>query len=80
VGLERAWLGRLLEGHEDVDAVPRARPNIYRLLAVLGLQPKETSALFDMMWFCTKSTAIGAKMGIFTPMYLFVCRKSGKTE
>jgi hypothetical protein len=54
--------------------------NIYRLLAVLGLQPKETSALFDMMWFGTKSTAIGAKMGIFTPMYLFVCRKSGKTE
>jgi hypothetical protein len=54
--------------------------NIYRLLIVFGLEPKETSTLFDMMWFCTKGVAVGGKMGIFTPMYLFVLRKPGKRE
>ncbi|KAK4128980.1 S-adenosyl-L-methionine-dependent methyltransferase [Parathielavia appendiculata] len=52
--------------------------NIYRLRYYLGLEPKESSSLFDMMWYCPKGCATGAAMGIFTPMYLFVCEKPAK--
>jgi hypothetical protein len=48
---------------------------VYRMMILLGRAPKEVSTLMDTMWYCTKGAAIGGKMGIFTPMYLFVCRK-----
>jgi hypothetical protein len=48
---------------------------VYRLMILLGRAPEEVSTLMDTMWYCTKGAAIGGNMGIFTPMYLFVCRK-----
>ena len=53
---------------------------IYRILIRFGMRPLEVSTLMDMMWYCTKGVAIGGKMGIFTPMYVFVCRKPAKGE
>ncbi|KAK4144911.1 S-adenosyl-L-methionine-dependent methyltransferase [Dichotomopilus funicola] len=50
----------------------------YRLLILLGRTPPEVSTLMDTMWYCTKGVAKGGKMGIFTPMYVFVCRKPGQ--
>ncbi|KAK4105934.1 S-adenosyl-L-methionine-dependent methyltransferase [Parathielavia hyrcaniae] len=54
--------------------------NIYRLRYYVGLEPKESSSLFDMMWYCPKGCATGAAMGIFTPMYLFICEKPAKKK
>jgi len=48
---------------------------VYRLLILLGRAPREVSTLMDTMWYCTKGVATGGKKGIFTPMYVFVCRK-----
>ncbi|KAL2193778.1 S-adenosyl-L-methionine-dependent methyltransferase [Corynascus similis CBS 632.67] len=48
---------------------------IYRLMILVGMCPPEVSTLMDTMWYCTKSVVIGGRMGIFTPMYVFVCRK-----
>lgn len=50
---------------------------VYRMLIFVGKAPPEVSTLMDTMWYCTKSVVIGGKMGIFTPMYVFVCRKPG---
>lgn len=50
----------------------------YRFLILLGRTPPEVSTLMDTMWYCTKGVAKGGKMGIFTPMYVFVCRKPGQ--
>ncbi|KAJ4296157.1 Delta(24)-sterol C-methyltransferase [Collariella sp. IMI 366227] len=46
-----------------------------QLLILFGRIPAEISTGMDFMWYCTKGVAIGAKMDIFTPMYVFVCRK-----
>ncbi|KAK3310710.1 S-adenosyl-L-methionine-dependent methyltransferase [Chaetomium strumarium] len=53
---------------------------VYRLMILLGMRAREVSSLMDMMWYCTKGVAVGGKMGIFTPMYLFVCRKPAKAR
>ncbi|KAK3300787.1 S-adenosyl-L-methionine-dependent methyltransferase [Chaetomium fimeti] len=48
---------------------------VYRAMIFVGKAPPEVSTLMDTMWYCTKSVVIGGRMGIFTPMYVFVCRK-----
>lgn len=48
---------------------------VYKIMILFGMVPKEVSGLMDMMWYCSKATALGGKMGIFTPMYAFVCEK-----
>ncbi|KAK4150268.1 S-adenosyl-L-methionine-dependent methyltransferase [Chaetomidium leptoderma] len=53
---------------------------VYRLMIYVGWAPREVSTLMDTMWYCTKSVAIGGKMGIFTPMYVFVCRKPAREK
>ncbi|KAL2176052.1 S-adenosyl-L-methionine-dependent methyltransferase [Thermothelomyces heterothallicus CBS 202.75] len=35
----------------------------------------KVSTLMDTMWYCARSVVQGGRMGIFTPMYVFVCRK-----
>jgi len=49
--------------------------SIYKLMVLFGFLPKEVLMVMDMMWYCCRSVAIGGKMDIFTPMYMFACRK-----
>ncbi|KAK4044438.1 S-adenosyl-L-methionine-dependent methyltransferase [Parachaetomium inaequale] len=51
---------------------------VYRLMILVGMMPPEVSTLMDTMWYCTKSVVTGGRMGIFTPMYVFVCRKPAR--
>ncbi|AEO53833.1 hypothetical protein MYCTH_42269 [Thermothelomyces thermophilus ATCC 42464] len=48
---------------------------VYRVMILVGMAPPEVSTLMDTMWYCTRSVVQGGRMGIFTPMYVFVCRK-----
>lgn len=49
--------------------------NLYRLLVLLRIAPKELMMLMDTMWYCCRSVAIGGKLDIFTPLYLVAARK-----
>ncbi|KAM7213988.1 S-adenosyl-L-methionine-dependent methyltransferase [Rhypophila decipiens] len=51
---------------------------VYRVLVFLGKMPVEVLALMDTMWYCCRSVIAGGKMDIFTPMYVFVCRKPSR--
>ncbi|OIW34669.1 S-adenosyl-L-methionine-dependent methyltransferase [Coniochaeta ligniaria NRRL 30616] len=48
---------------------------IYQVLIFLGKRPKEVKMVMDTMWYCCRSIAIGGKLGIFTPLYMFAARK-----
>ncbi|KAK3687185.1 S-adenosyl-L-methionine-dependent methyltransferase [Podospora appendiculata] len=47
----------------------------YRILVLVGLCPKLALNVMDTMWYCCRSVAIGGKMGIFSPIYMFAGRK-----
>lgn len=76
-----SWAWRV-PGWDDFFRVVKMSPlflfiakSIYRVLILFGFAPPETLTLMDTMWYCCRSVAIGGKMGIFTPMYVFTCRK-----
>ncbi|KAK0645378.1 S-adenosyl-L-methionine-dependent methyltransferase [Cercophora newfieldiana] len=48
---------------------------LYHLLVFLGVEKKELLAELDLMWYCCRSAGIGGRLDIFTPMYVFTCRK-----
>ncbi|KAK0712309.1 S-adenosyl-L-methionine-dependent methyltransferase [Apiosordaria backusii] len=76
-----SWAWRV-PGWDDFFRVVKMSPfflfianSIYRVLILFGFAPPETLTLMDTMLYCCRSVAIGGKMGIFTPMYVFTCRK-----
>ncbi|KAK4180900.1 S-adenosyl-L-methionine-dependent methyltransferase, partial [Triangularia setosa] len=81
-----SWAWRV-SGWDDFFRVVKMSPfflfianSIYQVLILFGFAPPETLTLMDTMWYCCRSVAIGGRMGIFTPMYVFTCRKPLKDE
>jgi hypothetical protein len=48
--------------------------SFFHILVSLGKMRPEVLTFLEFMWYC-RSVVIGAKQNLFTPMYLFVCRK-----
>ena len=48
---------------------------VQRVMIFWGLLPPEVATLMDFMWYCCRSVVWGGQLGIFTPMYVFSCRK-----
>ncbi|KAK4163154.1 putative SAM-dependent methyltransferase [Cladorrhinum sp. PSN259] len=46
-----------------------------RVMVFLGLLPPEVLTLMDFMWYCCRSVTWGGQLGVFTPLYVFSCRK-----
>ena len=48
---------------------------LYNILVWLGVEKKELLAELDLMWYCCRSAAVRGRLDVFTPMYVFACRK-----
>lgn len=48
---------------------------IYRIMILFGITSPEVLGSMDTMWYCCRSVAMGGKLGIFSPMYRFLCVK-----
>lgn len=75
------WWAMLIPGWADFWKVFKMTPFFrfflicfFRVLVLIGQMPSEMLTLLQVMWYC-RTVTIGAKEGLFTPMYLFVCQK-----
>ncbi|KAK4132716.1 S-adenosyl-L-methionine-dependent methyltransferase [Trichocladium antarcticum] len=75
------WWAMMIPGWADFWKVFKMTPFFrfflicfFRLLVLVGQMPSEMLTLLQVMWYC-RTVTIGAKEGLFTPMYLFVCQK-----
>lgn len=48
---------------------------VQRVMIFFGFLPPEVMTLMDFMWYCCRSVVWGGQLEIFTPLYVFSCRK-----